>query len=360
MRIILPHLTKKTAVQFVAASLLIGATLTRVYPALAQTATSQEATTNESASTSSLTAIPTRLGDDNSVRLKPGEKKQVEVRVINTSTSTINIGTAVQDFIVDEDGSTPIPLDNTDDKNNRWSLASWIVLTPTEQTLAPRGTGLINVLIEVPEDALPGGHYAMITHQPVIGSLEGSGSSAASAINQKVGTLLYVAVDGPINQEAYITDFSMPKFSEFGPVPYKFTVDNRSDIHITPQLGITIKNMFGKTVEIIQPETKNIFPLTNRKYSGQWNRVWGFGPYSAELVMSFGPEGKVVIAHTSFWLLPVKILLAGLVILLTLIAMGISIRRHILHKKQDQSNRIAELEGKLQQLEKDKLKKYEE
>ena len=51
--------------------------------------------------------------------------------------------------------------------SNRWSLASWITLTPTEQLLQPNQTVGINVIIEVPEDALPGGHYAMITHQPV-------------------------------------------------------------------------------------------------------------------------------------------------------------------------------------------------
>jgi hypothetical protein len=358
MRITLPNLPKKQAAQIIAAGLLLSVATVSVYPLYAQGAETAPIVQQENQS--SLTAVPTRLGDDNSIRLKPGEKKQVEVRVINSSSNTITIATDAQDFIVDEDGSTPIPLDNTDDKNNRWSLASWLVIAPNEQTVAPRRTALVNVLIEVPEDALPGGHYAMITHQPTLSSFEETGSEAASGVNQRVGTLVYVVVEGPINEEAFVSDFTFPKFTEFGPVPYSFTVDNRSDIHISPQVGINIKNMFGQTVDTIQTDSKNIFPLTSRKYEGAWKRIWGFGPYTAELTMSFGTQGKVVIAYSRFWLLPIKIVLAILVVLLTAIAAGISIRRHILHKKQDQTQRISELETKLQQLEKDKLKKYEE
>jgi hypothetical protein len=357
MRITLPNIPKKQAAQIIAAGLLLSVATVTVYPLYAQDATviTQEQEDNKS----SLTAVPTRLGEDNSIRLKPGEKKQVEVRVVNSSNRTINIASSAQDFIVDEDGATPVPLDTNDDKANRWSLASWLVMTPAEQTVGPRRTAQVNVLIEVPEDALPGGHYAMITHQPTLAALEENGTAAAG-VNQKVGTLVYVVVEGPINEEAFITDFTFPKFSEYGPVPYSFTVDNRSDIHISPQVGINIKNMFGQTVDTIQPETKNIFPLTNRKYEGSWKRIWGFGPYTAELTMSFGTQGKVVIAYSRFWLLPIKILMAIGVVFLTLVAIGISIRRHILHKKQDQTQRISELETKLKQLEKDKLKKYEE
>jgi hypothetical protein len=219
--------------------------------------------------------------------------------------------------------------------------------------------GVVNVLIQVPEDALPGGHYAMITHQPVSGETPQEGQSA-SAINQRVGTLLYVIVDGPINEEAYINNFMIPNYMEFGPVPYSFSVDNRSDVHITPKIGLTIKNMFGRTVETIHPETKNIFPFTSRVIEGEWKRIWGFGKYTAELTMSYGEQGKVVIQRTAFWLIPIKLVIAIGIIVLTLIAISVSVRRHIIHRKEDQSERIAELEQKLQELQKDKLQKFEE
>ncbi len=308
---------------------------------------------------SSLTAIPTRLGDDTSVKIKPGESRQVEVRVVNSSSKPMKIGTQAVDFTVGEDGATPVAITEKVGGSNRWSLASWLTMTPNEQTLQSGKIGLINVLIQIPDDALPGGHYAMITHQPVLGNATQDGQ-AVSAVNQKVGTLLYVVVDGPVNEEAYINNFMIPKYSEFGPVPFSFSVDNRSDVHITPKIGLTIRNMFGRTVETLQPETKNIFPFTSRVIEGKWEQIWGFGRYSAELKMSYGEQGKVVIQRTSFWLIPIKLLIALGIILLTLLAIIISVRRHILHRKEDQSQRIAELEQKLQELQKDKLQKFEE
>ncbi len=305
----------------------------------------------------SLTATPLRYGDDDTLVISPGEKKQIKVEVINTSDVPLTVVSTARDFIV-EDGETPVPLESGVG-DNRWSLASWLVLTPNQHTLQPRQKASITVLIDVPADALPGGHYAMVSHQPSLSSAKGTEGKAAG-INQRVGTLLYVRVAGPINESANIRNFTIPKYSEFGPVPYSFTIDNLSDIHIRPQIGISIKNLFGKQVALLQPEAKNIFPLSNRSYSGKWEQIWGYGYYHADLVVSYGAQGDVVIAKTAFWLIPIKLVLALFIMLLTAVAAGISIRRHLKHRKQDQNARIAELEAKLNEAQGQDLKQYEE
>ena len=325
-------------------------------------ALAQEAVLQAGPESLSLTATPLRVGDDNSILIKPGEKKQVTVRVTNTSDQTLNVFSSAQDFVVEEDDGTPVPIEGEADQNNRWSLASWLTITPGQAVLKPRETSQISVLIEAPADALPGGHYAMITHQPSTDLSLGlkDNFDAASGINQRVGTLLYVSVDGPINEEAYIRDFKIPQFQEFGPVPYSFTLDNRSDIHIHPQIGITVTNMFGQQVGLLQPTPQNVFPFTSREFEGQWEKTWGFGRYKAELVASYGVSGKVVMASIFFWVFPVKLALAALIVLLTAIAMIISIRRHLIHRKGDQAARIKELESKVQDLQKKSLEKYDE
>lgn len=323
-------------------------------------AAAQEDSTVQSAATQdslSLTATPLRYGDDDTLVLNPGEKKQIQVEVINTSEVPLTVISTARDFVV-EDGETPVALEGARG-DNRWSLASWLVLTPNEHRLQPRQKATVTVLIEVPADALPGGHYAMVNHQPSLVSSKAAEGKAAG-INQKVGTLLYVRVAGPTNEEAYVRDFLMPKFSEFGPVPYSFTVDNRSDIHIKPKIGISIKNMFGKQVALLQPDDRNIFPLGSRSYSGKWEQIWGYGLYYSDLVMSYGTQGNVVISKTKFWLIPIKLLLAFGVVLLTGVAAFISIRRHLIHRKQDQGARIAELEAQLKKAQGQDLKQYEE
>jgi len=204
----------------------------------------------------------------------------------------------------------------------------------------------------------------MVVHQPELGALLPGQTvvpnSQTTGVNQRVGTLLYVIVDGPINEQAFIRDFNVPGFLELGPVPFSYIIENQSDVHIQPRMAVEIKNLFGQKVATIQPETRNIFPFTSRTFAGQWDRIWGFGRYTAEVVATYGTTNQLVIAKTAFWLLPLKLLIAIVAMILILILGGMSVRRHLIHRKQDQSKKIAELESKLQTLESEKLKKFEE
>ncbi|HYD34819.1 MAG TPA: hypothetical protein VD999_02020 [Vitreimonas sp.] len=301
----------------------------------------------------SLTAIPPRLGENRELKAKPGETIQAVVRVRNGSNKPIFIKTSAQDFILSEDGQTPIPVQ--DNVSNRWSLASWMTLSTTSQRLGPNQSGNVNVVITVPADALPGGHYAMVMHEPTTapapaGSEEATAKSAA-LVSQRVGTLLYFEVEGPINEAAFVRNFSMPKFTEYGPVPFKFTVENMSDIHIRPQVGVEIYNIFNRKVDTIVIEPKNVFPFVAREFEGKWDRVWGIGPYRAKLTMSYGQAGAVVVAKTSFWLIPIKLVLAITTIFMSLLVVIIAVRRHLLHRQDAAQARIEMLEKKLQDLE---------
>lgn len=265
------------------------------------------------ASTLSLTATPVRLGDDFSITLNPGEKKQVQLKVRNGSLEAVALESAATDFIVASDGSTPIAVDSNQ-VDNRWSLASWLTLAPAQHNLASEEVATINVLIEVPEDALPGGHYAMIHHRPLNASDVEANAGSGSGISQRVGTLLYVIVNGPINEEAYISNFNWPKFLENGPVDFSLNIDNQSDIHINTKPVVKVYNMFGKQVANLETESNNIFPKSEREFVGVWDRVWGLGYYKAVAEASYGSQGQVMTATAGLFLIPVKLILAVLII----------------------------------------------
>ncbi len=300
-----------------------------------------------------LTAIPPRLGDDNSLRAQPGQTIQTSIRVRNTSSQSQTIETLVEDFIIGTDGEQPIPVN--EETPTQWSLASWVSLSPTRQVVRPNETVTVNVLIEVPEDALPGGRYAMVMHQPVA---EGSTSGTASGVSQRVGTLLYLVIEGDINEEAYITDVTVPRFSEFGPIPFSFTVDNRSDVHVRPMITVDVKNMLGQPSESLAVETKNIFPYTSRGFEKTWDRVWGFGRYTATITAAYGSQGRIAQQVVAFWIIPVKLLLAIGVAISTLAVIALLIRRHLLHRSNFQSQQIEMLEEKLKKLESDQEQRF--
>ncbi len=311
-----------------------------------------------------LTAIPPRLGDDRDLKAKPGETIQTTIRVRNSSDTALTINSIAQDFIVGEDGITPLAV--MDDTSNRWSLADWMTLSPAKQTIPAQTTVDVNVLIAVPADALAGGHYAMVLHEPGVAStpvgLSGQEQDPASAarVAQRVGTLVYFFVEGPINEEAFVRNFQFQNFTEYGPVPFSFSVENMSDIHIKPRITIEVSNLFGRKVETINVEDKNVFPLMSRVYEGQWDRVWGMGLYTANLTMSFGQQGQIVMASDQFWLLPYKLVLAVVITVLAIVAIIILIRRHVIHRRNNEQARIQMLEQKLQQMEQDKLKRFDE
>lgn len=261
----------------------------------------------------SLTATPVRLGDDFSITLKPGEKKQVQIKVRNGSDTAIALESKAANFVVAEDGATPVVVDEKQ-ADARWSLANWLTLVPAEHQLDSEEVAIVNVLIEVPKDALPGGRYAMIYHRPLNAS---NITESGSGISQRVGTLLYVTVAGDINEEAYISQFNWPKFLENGPVDFSLKIDNQSDVHINTKPVLKIYNLFGKEVANLEIEARNIFPKSEREFIGTWNRVWGFGYYKAVVEAAYGSQGRVATAVAGLYLIPVKIIL--LILIITLI-----------------------------------------
>ena len=254
---------------------------------------------------------------------------------------------------MDADGSTPIPISET--TPTRWSLASWITVAPSSLTLKPNEVASVSVVIEIPDDALPGGKYAMIVHQPTPEKVAQNqvAEYSQSGVSQRVGTLLYIQVNGPVNEDAYIRNFNMPKFSEYGPVPFNFSIENLSDIHIHPNLKLEITNMFGKKVADLNLESKNVFPLTQRDFAGSFDQIWGTGKYFATLTMNYGNTGKIAIARISFWLFPITLAIAALTVLLVIIAIFIIVRRHMISRRHDQTKHIQELEAKLKEFQQD-------
>ena len=297
-----------------------------------------------------LVALPPRAGEDGTLRAEPGETIQTNIRVRNNSNRTLTLRSFAQDFIVKEDGTTPIPVQET--VTNRWSLAQWMVVTPNQHTLASKEIAEMTIVIEVPEDAMPGGHYAMVLHEPVGDDFDFEATEqSGSAISQRIGTLFYLTVEGLINEEAYIREFSFKKFQEFGPVPYSFMIRNQSDTHIKPAMGMDIFNMFGQKIESIKVDGKNIFPLNTREFAGKWDRIWGFGLYTAKLTAAYGETGQVAVATTNFWIVPVRIILSIIFGTLLITAIVLAVKRHADYKYRAEQEKVEGLQSKLQQYE---------
>jgi len=252
-----------------------------------------------------LSAIPPRL----EITVNPGDAKTAQIKVKNESNTDKTITTSVTDFIVTDDQGTPIQLE-TDMTENRWASSSWIQISPSLTKIKAGETKNLTVTVLAPDDALPGGHYAMILHTPDSNPIL---DSTGAAIQTNVGTLVYITVPGDIKQNAQIKKFTAPIFSEFGPINFETIITNFSDIHISPIGAINIKNWLGGTTANLTLDKTNIFPYTSRTFENTLNRKWLFGRYRAQINAGYGTAGQIVSATIFFWVIPWRLIILILV-----------------------------------------------
>lgn len=292
------------------------------------------------------TVIPPRL----EITVKPGENKAQTIKVRNEAGTDQVFTTSVVDFIVNNDDGIPIKVDPDLNIDNRWAASSWIQVSEKNFKLKGGETKALSLVIMVPKNALPGGHYAMVLHSP---DNESTLSGTGSSIKTQVGTLVYITVPGDIRQNAVVKSFTAPKFSEFGPIDFKSTIQNLSDIHIKPAGNIAITNMFGLNTANVKfnKDGTNIFPGKSRDFKDQLNKKWLFGRYKANLNAVYGSNEAVATAALVFWVIPWRLLiLVG--IALAIITVIILILKKKTGKKEDTQEKVDELEQELEALKK--------
>jgi len=262
-----------------------------------------------------MTAIPPRL----EIEALPGGTVQESLRIRNETGTDQAYKVIVADFIVTGNQGTPIPV--TEAVSGRWSLASWISVSP-KQILVPAGqTAGVDLIISVPQDGLPGGHYAMVTYAPIAeGSLaQGTGAQ----ISPQVGSLVYLKVIGDVTEAVNLKEFKADnKFKHYGPTPIMAEIENLGDIHLRPIGKLTVTNWLGDETYSAELEEKNIFPFASRTYDWTVPGKWHLGRYAARLTAQAGDAAIPLTGLIYFWIVPVKeisVIAAALAIIILLV-----------------------------------------
>jgi len=262
-----------------------------------------------------MTAIPPRL----EIEALPGGTVQESLRIRNETGTDQAYKVIVADFIVTGNQGTPIPV--TEAVSGRWSLASWISVSP-KQILVPAGqTAGVDLIISVPQDGLPGGHYAMVTYAPIAeGSLaQGTGAQ----ISPQVGSLVYLKVIGDVTEAVNLKEFKADNiFKHYGPTQIMAEIENLGDIHLRPIGKLTVTNWLGDETYSAELEEKNIFPFASRTYDWTVPGKWHLGRYAARLTAQAGDAAIPLTGLIYFWIVPVKeisVIAAALTIIILLV-----------------------------------------
>lgn len=285
--------------------------------------------------------------------LEPGSTERLRFRFYNESDNQIAADLKIVDFLVVNNEGSPEFLEGySTDKAARFAASTWANLPYKNITIPPKDKVEVIITINVPKNALPGGHYFAVILEPTSGISKSKASLEASqSISPRVASLTNITIPGNYTKQATITKLFAQKFFEYGPIKVEANIKNTGQIHIRPQAFFQLTDLFGRPIDTEILKEVNIFPYAERIYKGSLGPKLMFGRYQISLTATFG-EGKVTAGKIYVWVIPWKLITIAV---LTIIILWIILKRILYGPK----HKVLELEQKLKKEESEieKLKK---
>lgn len=278
----------------------------------------------------------------------PGKEVKSEFKVTNNSSSTENLEISIAKIQVGADGK-PVLADLTQSD----AFGKWLQLETNQVTLKANQSKTIRFTISPPSDAALGYYYTLLVRRVKTGSETGG---AQAVISGSAGIPVLLEVRSPnAKKELQVQSFKTDKlFYEYLPVRFDVEVKNTGNVQVIPFGDIFIDSMFHKQIAIIHanPGRGNVLAGSVRTFSDVWDDAFAvnqpkvengvpikdaggrnvletnydfskankfrIGKYTAHLLMVYdnGERDIPVEGTVSFWIIPWKIMLGGLVVIL--------------------------------------------
>jgi hypothetical protein len=269
--------------------------------------------------------------------VNPGQTIKTQIFLRDISSGPLVVGGEANDFTAAGEDGTPKIILNNEDNNNPYSMKAWVV-APVSLNLVPKEVKTMDITINVPKDASPGGHYGIIRFTATPPSLKSSGVSLSTSL----GALMLVTVSGPVSEKLSIAEFSVNHNGKTGDVfqsgPLNFVqrIKNEGNVHEQPTGRVAITDMFGRKVANVNMNLppRNILPVSTRKFQEPLDKaVIGkrklFGRYSATLTVTYGKNKQTVSSSLVFWVIPYRVVAVVIALLVAgFFALRYGIRRY--------------------------------
>lgn len=255
-----------------------------------------------------------------------GKTYTINLKAVNVTSGDLTYTTSVEDFTsTGETGSARIVKDSNLPETA--SIKTWVSIE-SGFTLGSHKEKNVDATVTIPSNAEAGGHYGAVTFSGSTPNLETTGVGVTAS----AGVLFLIRVDGAITESANLASFftansdgSQNSFFENGPINLAVRIQNVGNVHVKPTGNIEIKDMFGNVTGIIPVNDSvppsNILPKSIRRFDVKLDKPWMFGMYTANLALGYGTTGQAITNTITFWVIPYKIILVGLIILAALIFM---------------------------------------
>jgi hypothetical protein len=281
-----------------------------VMPAAAQT-------TAQVGSGNALKISPVR----SDLEIKPGTSQTVDVFVQNLTAQQAKLHAIVNDFVAnkDESGSPSIILDENKSAPVR-SLRQYVEKIP-DFTIQPNEQKNVKVKISIPANADAGGYFGVVRFAPA-----SSGSDKTLTLSGSVGSLLLVKVPGDLKEQANIASFDVRKnntastfFTDGKKLDAVLRVKNSGNVQVQPFGKIAVKKG-GETLTTYEVNNEkprgNVLPDSIRRFDTGMASIGTFGKYTLDANLGYGSKGQLMTASTTFYIVPVPVIIIGAAVIL--------------------------------------------
>ncbi len=256
-------------------------------------------------------------------KVNPGEKISDKLFLYNETEQTQTYYASFEKFTIENNEMKFLSGEPTE-------LPNWFKMERSV-TLKPKEQKEIPFTIEIPPDAPPGGHFAVIWW--------GTGAPTKEAgqvgVVARAGILVFLQVSGQVNEKGSIVEFSLPgkKFIVFKfPEEFLLKFKNEGNTYLKPKGEIVVKNIFGAKIAYYDVNTKDaiVFPNNTRDLNvlKKFNQPpLGFGLYRAVLNLNWGENQK---AEKTIYFVALNwfVLIAILLIIFVLFLLPKAIRKY--------------------------------
>lgn len=287
-----------------------------------------------------LTLSPVSLA----LEAEPGTTVTTTIKVRNNSSTAENLRVSFGSFTADESGEKPKLLDPGPGQE----YLQWMTADPGTFTANPGEWTNIKLTFSPPASAGLGYYYAVYI------SREQQQVNAGETMVQGSPAILVLAtVKSPYTKrQLELSSFSVTQpWSEYLPQTFQVTIKNTGNIHVVPIGNIFIDGQGKKDLAVLSlnPSASAVLPQSARTFSVTWYdgfpvktrtdkieqpasviqfasldwdiakvNTFRYGSYTAHLLLAYdnGERDVPIESFVNFWIIPWKLMLAGLLVIL--------------------------------------------
>lgn len=279
-------------------------------------------------------AVETNSGG-NGMRVSPvkteltvdqGTSKTVSVSLQNVTKSDSDYRVLLNDFTASTDESGAPALFLNGEENDKHGLKKYMS-APETVTVKAGQQKTIPVTITLPKGLAGGGYYGAVRFIPAGNSQENNVALAGS-----VASLILVKVPGDVVEKLSLVSFDARQggdqkilFTSGEGINAMVRFRNEGNVQEQP-FGKVVLKKNGKVIGTYPvnsnevPGPGNVLPDSIRRFEVELKDVGSFGKYTIEGNFGYGSDGQLLTASSTFYVVPLWMIIAIIVLVLALVA----------------------------------------